>query len=215
MAFIVGSSLALFIVFLLVIVLMSMYGKSRVPWAAQLRRLHAGVSEKAEWMAPDTVIQQVRSDYLLALDWLHDSALKNWTHRWTYAPLYLSGAYLKAHQLNLQQQRQITGFRGEGVLRADHNVDIRYFSEDGERCLVVDSQTQRRMATYDPVTRARLHTQDLGDCAVVYRMNYDTRSQRWKIESFVQQLPSGWGNPKIARKIKVLGELTDLAGRDN
>lgn len=204
----------LFVALLFVIALMTMYGKSRVPWAAQLRRLHAGVSQKAEWMAPDAVLQQVRSDYLLALDWLHDSALKNWTHQWTYAPLYLSGVFLRQHQQLLQQQRQTSGFRCVGVLRADHYVEIRYFSEDGERCLVVDSQSQRRMATYDPTTRARLHTQDLGDCAMVYQMNYDTRSQRWKIDACVQQLPLGWGNPKVTRRITVLGKLTDSAGRD-
>jgi len=205
----------LLLALLSIIVAMSMYGKSRVPWATKLRRVRAGESQKAEWMAPDTVMAQVRSDYLKALDWLHDSALKNWTHRWTYAPLYLAGAYLRWHQQCLQQQRESPEPHYAGVLRADHLVEVRSFSRDGERCLVIDSQTQRRMATYDPVGRTRIHTQDLGDCAMVYQMVYDVRSQRWKISAFIQQLPLGWGNPRLAQRIELLSDLTVPAGRDH
>ncbi|MBZ0298220.1 MAG: hypothetical protein K8J31_00680 [Anaerolineae bacterium] len=158
---------------------------------------------------------QIRSDYLGALDWLHDSALKNWTHQWTYAPLYLSGVYLKRHQHILQQRRKSRAPRCVGVLRADHLVEVGCFSDDGDRCLVIDSQTQRRMATYELATRARLHTQDFGSCTLVYQMVYDARSQRWKIDAFIQQLPVGWGNPKVNPRIKVLNDLPTPAGRDN
>jgi hypothetical protein len=166
-------------------------------------------------MAPDTVIFQVRSDYLSAVEWLHDSALKDWSHQWTYAPLYFSGSYLKRHQRVLRQLASAREPQCIGILRADHQVDVRYSSEDRERCLVIDLQTQRRMATYDLISRARLHTQDLGCSAMVYQMLYDVRSRRWKIDAFVQQLPSGWGNPKVARHITVLANLSAPAGRDN
>ena len=207
--------LLLIVSFVLVAVLISLHGRSRVPWSTKLQRIHAGVFQKAEWMAPDTVLFQVRSDYLGALQWLHDSALKDWSHQLSYAPLYLSGSFLKRHQRLLKQNASSRGPHCIGILRADHQVEVRYFSEDGERCLVIDSQTQRRMATYDLASRERLHTQDLGSCTMVYQMVYDTRTRRWKIDSFIQELPLGWGNPKLVRHIKVQAELPTPAGRDN
>lgn len=180
-----------------------------------LQRIHAGVFQKAEWMAPDTVLVQVRSDYLGALQWLHDSALRDWSQQYSQASQYLSGTFLKRYQRLLKQNASSRGPHCIGILRADHQVEVRYFSEDGERCLVIDSQTQRRMATYDRDSRARLHTQDLGSCTMVYQMVYDTRARRWKVDSFIQELPLGWGNPKLVRHIKVQAELPAPAGRDN
>jgi hypothetical protein len=50
---------------------------------------------------------------------------------------------------------------------------------------------------------------------MVYQMVYDTRARRWKVDSFIQELPLGWGNPKLVRHIKVQAELPAPAGRDN
>lgn len=203
--------------FVLIVVnnIMVSHGKGRVPWSAQLRRMSAGLTQKAEWMAPDTVVHQVRSDYLAALEWLHDSALKHTRHQWAYAPLFLSGAYLKRHQRILRSQREAAPPRLVGILRSDHVIEVRHFSEDGESCLVIDHQEQRRMATYDFETRTRLHTQDVGACTLVYQMVYDLSSQRWKIAAFVQQLPLGWGSPKLTRHIRVLAQLPSSARREN
>jgi hypothetical protein len=166
-------------------------------------------------MTPDTVLFQVRSDYLGALQWLHDSALKVWSHQLTYAPLYLSGSFLQRHQRALKQMAGSPAPHCIGILRADHQVDVRYFSEDGEHCLVIDHQTQRRMATYDLESRTRLHTQDLGSCSVVYQMICDVRTRRWRIDSFIQELPLGWGNPGVARHIKMQVNFSAPVGRDN
>ena len=181
----------------------------------QLRRIQPGVTQKAEWMAPEAVVLRVHSDYMSALEWLQDSALKTWLHQWTYAPLYLSGDCLRHHQQVLRQKREQPGPDCVGILRSAHHIEVRCFSEDGERCLVIDNQSQRRMATYDAVSHERIHTQDLGSCAVVYQMAYDLRTRRWKVDSFVQQLPLGWGDPKAARWLTLLTDLSASTGRDH
>ena len=165
-------------------------------------------------MAHDTTLNQVLSDYLNALDWLQNSALKSWTHQWTYAPLYLSGSYLKNYQRALHDQSQAPGPASAGVLRADHHIEVRRFSEDSDQCVLIDTQSQRRMATYDTTTLERVHTQDLGEVTVVYRMAYDARSRRWKIDGFIQQLPSGWGNPKLMPHIMLMAELSAHSRHD-
>jgi hypothetical protein len=166
-------------------------------------------------MASETIYFQVRSDYLNAVEWLRDSALKDWSHQWTYAALYLTGAALKRHQRILKRQLGVGVPHCIGVLRADHQVDVRHFSEDGTSCLVIDVQTHRRMATYDVASRERLHTQDLGSCAVVYRMVYDKEVRRWKIDSFIQTLPPGWSSHRLSPPLTLLTELPAPAGRDN
>ena len=111
-------SRVLLLVIFLVDAIMSMRNEDRVPWSDQLRQIHAGVSHKAEWMAPDSVVNQVRADYLRALGWQHDSLLKSLSHQWREAPQYLSGLYLKRHRAVLHHQRQSQNPLGVGVLRA-------------------------------------------------------------------------------------------------
>jgi hypothetical protein len=179
-----------------------------------MRRIRAGVARKGEWMADDAVVQQVRNDYLQATRWIHDHMLAGWSHQWQVAPRYLSGKYLKRFQTILTQHRA-TQQQFVGVLRADHQIVIRHFSENGESCLVVDYQAQRRMATYDVHTGERVQTQDLGDGALVYRMIYDLDAGRWKIAEFVQELPAGWGKGQRSRRIRELAVLPTSIGRDN
>ena len=104
-----------------------------------------------------------------------------------------------------------------GVLRSDHRLEVRRFSEDGERCLLVDHQTQRRMATYHTRTGQRAVTQDLGDATVVYSMIYDPSDVRWKIDAFVQELPAGWERRRNAKSLVEVDELSprDSSGRDS
>ena len=201
-------------IILLVVEIMSMRNGDRVPWADQLRRIHDGVSRNAEWMAPDSVVNQVRSDYQRVLDWQHENLLKSFSHQWRTAPHYMSGIQLKRYRAILHHLRQARKPMVEGVLRADHRIEVRCFSEYGERCLVIDYQAHRRMATYDYETRARLHTQDMGDCAIVCQMVYANDSQHWKIDRYIQQLPSGWGNPEAGRYLKLLPDLLTASGRD-
>ncbi len=206
---------ALMLVILMMIVMMTLGGRGRVAWANKLRRLHAGSAYKGEWMAPDTVVNQVTSDYLAAIHWLHNSALSERSRQWAMAPVYLDGSYLKRYQRVLLHYQSAGLPRALGVLRADHQVMVRHFSEDGERCLVIDNQTERRMASYDMHTRERLHTQDMGDSSLVYQMCYDESSDRWKIESYIQELPVGWNSLQVSQRIRVLSSLPASTGRDN
>lgn len=184
--------LALVLVILLVIAIMSIQGNGRVPWAGKLRRLHAGSAQRGEWMAPLPVVERVRSDYIEAINWLHNQPIQDLAQRQVMAPIYLEGPYLKRYQRILSLNQIAREPLVDYVLRATHAVQVRHFSEDGERCLVIDTQLQRRMATYDHASGERIHTQDLGESHSVYQMVYDRPAQRWKIESFVHELPSGW-----------------------
>lgn len=206
---------ALVVVLAAIVLMLSLSGKGQVPWSNKLRRVNAGVARKAEWMAPDDVIQQVGSDYLAAIRWLQESAMLSWSQQSAGAAVYLTGDALQRQQKLLAQYRRSRAPYCLGVLRCDHQIEVRLFSEEGERCLVVDCQSQRRMATYDHQSQRRLHTQDLGDGAVVYQMLYDNNTKRWKIEKFIQELPLGWTHHKTSRRIQLLSVLPTVVGRDN
>ncbi|MBC7870963.1 MAG: hypothetical protein H7Y09_09010, partial [Chitinophagaceae bacterium] len=168
---------AILLVFLIVAGVMSLGGRKQVAWVSKMWRVHAGVANKEEWMAPEEVVNAVREDYLAITRWLQESMGHDWAQQWAAAPLYLSGVCLKRHQEILKHYRLGKFPRYKGVLRCLHQVEVRHFSEEGERCLVVDRQTSRRMATYDYWTQTRLTTQDLGDGTVVYEMAYDKQTQ--------------------------------------
>lgn len=166
-------------------------------------------------MAPNPVLERVRDDYLEAMDWLHNCMTLDRAQRWVVAPIYLEGGYLKRFQRIINYYQSTGQTQTYGVLRATHEVNVRYFSENGERCLVVDTQAQRRMATYDLETGERLHTQDLGECTCVYQMVYSSGGNRWKIESFIQELPTGWNQLSGGSRVQLLTHLSESAGRDN
>lgn len=179
-----------------------------------MRRIRAGAARKAEWMAPDEVVDRVREDYLTAVRWMGDNMLASWPHQWAESVNYLSGQFLKRFRLSAPP---LSGGRPRaiGVLRADHQVTVRCFTEDGESCLVVDRQTQRRMATYDARTHERVMTQDLGDGTVVYQMRYDVQAARWKIDDYIQELPLGWGAQRTRGHLREIQALPFRLGRDN
>jgi hypothetical protein len=184
-------------------------------WPGNLRRLHAGVNNKAEWMAPEDVIQRVELDYLNAQRWMADALLAGYVRFMNEAPLYLTGSYLKREQQNALIQMKKRGPRLIGILRAHHHVHIRHFSDDALTCYVLDEQTERRMATYDYWQLRRLHTQDLCDGVYVYRMVFDRSAKRWKIEELIQQLPMGWGMQSVASDtIRLQESLPGASGRD-
>ncbi len=197
--------------FITIVLLMSAKNAGHIPWRDKMRRLGKGAVHNAEWMAPDDVVQQVRAHYLDAVHWLNESMLVPWAQQWADAPQYLSGTYLKRYRNLLLTQRDAKGVQFTGVLRSDHIVEVRQFSENGGFCLVIDHQSQRRMATYNRKTRERLHTQDLGDGAAVYAMLYDAGDQRWKLGAFIQELPTGWRTRSLIRE---LSTLPGSIGRD-
>jgi hypothetical protein len=100
-----------------------------------------------------------------------------------------------------------------GVLRAHHQISVRRFSDDGLSCLLIDRQSERRMATYDYWTKQRIHTQDLGSSALVFRMQFDRYTGRWKVDEFIQQLPIGWETLPGAT-LRLMDALPEAAGRD-
>jgi hypothetical protein len=202
---------ALVIIFLAIVVIMSLNNSGRIPWGDKMRRVNAGVAHQAEWMAPETVVQQVRAHYLEAVNWLHESASLSWAQQWSAASDYLGGAYLRRYRNLLLTQRDNRIVQFSGVLRADHVVEARQFSQSGGTCLIIDQQSQRRMATYNRRTQERLHTQDLGDGAVVYLMLYDAKDSRWKIGSLVQELPAGWRTRPLIQETILPGTI----GRDD
>lgn len=196
-------------------IIMAMHSRGQVPWLGKMRRTNPTAARKAEWMAPDEVVDKVRSDYLTAMRWLGDNVLASWQQQWMLAPYYMSGLYLKRFQTLVTQYRAGRSPRAIGVLRADHQVTVRCFSDDGERCYVVDRQTLRRMATYDSRTRERVMTQDLGDGAVVYAMRFDAADGRWKLDEFVQEMPPGWGQSIGRARIREFAATPTPIGRDN
>ncbi len=157
-----------------------------VPWLDRMRRV------ESEWFAPEDVVVQLRAHYLEAVEWMQNANLSRSARLWAMAPLYMSGVYWQRCYDLLMEQKKTP--RAIGILRCDHRVEARHFAPSGGYCHLIDYQTGRRMATYDPRTMDRINTQDLGDTAVVYLMRYDMRDQRWKINAFVQELPITWNS---------------------
>ncbi len=205
---------ALILALLIAAVAITLNSSNPVPWFHKLRRLNAGAAHKAEWMAPDEVTAQVHADYLAAIHWLQESSFHSVEALLPQAAHYLTGSCLKRHQDWCRQYRSAPP-RFWGVLRADHQIQVRHFSDDGARCLVVDRQTQRRMATYDLRTQKRLHTQDLGSYTAIYQLKYDMQAKRWKLETLIQELPAGWERAQSPQRVIISTSLPQSSGRDH
>lgn len=166
-------------------------------------------------MAPPEVVNRVRLDYLSALAWLQEAVLTDWSHQWAVAPMYLAGAYLRRYRALIGRYSAAGSPRCVGVLRADHDITVRHFSAEGTRCLIIDNQQQRRMATYDRPARARVSTQDLENAVMVYQMVYDEAAGRWKIDSFVQELPQDYLKTGLQTNVDLLLAVPLFIGRDS
>jgi len=194
---------------------MSVSSGGRVPWFNRLRLVNLSNGDQGEWMAPDDIVEHVRQDFQSAIDWLHNSSLSTWSRRWAMSSFHLDGAFLKQYQRSLMLERATGRQRLVGVLRTDHQITVRAFSPAGDRCLAIDRQLQRRMATYDMQSRQRIQTQDLGDRAFVYEMVYDGRAQRWKINAFIQELPACWEQHMASAHLQLVAHLPTAVGRDS
>lgn len=166
-------------------------------------------------MAPEYVVKRVLHDYMSAVEWAQNSVFHEWARQWASSPLYFSGAYLKTYRAGIVDYRRMASAVCVGVLRAVHNVEVCEFSEDEESCLVLDKQTQRRQATYEYHKGARIHTQDMGEATIVYRMVYDKVSRHWKINEFIQELPADWDKVKASRQIDLPSAMPTTTARDN
>lgn len=180
--------IALILIFMGIFCILFVLGREPIPWTYRLRRIHAGVSHKAEWIAPDDVVRQVNSDYLSAVGWLAGATIGEQTH---CAPQYLTGRFLTRFQTIINYHSSPRRPHFIGIMTARHHLQVRHFSADGCRCIVVDCQTERRLESRQLIDRGWTLAQDLGDGALVFQMCYDTSARRWKIEQFIQELPAG------------------------
>ncbi len=159
-------------------ILFIMFASEREPirWTHRLRRFQVGLSCQAECVAPDAVIYQAGNDYLSAIEWLTRAALGKHTQ---HAPEYLTGRFLTHFQTIVNYQLIPGHALFVGVMTSQHHIQVPHFSEDGGRCLVVDTQTERRMKSRKMNNHEWLLKQDLGDGALVFQLPYDARVQRW------------------------------------
>lgn len=210
--------IALLAALCLVLLILWLAAPRTVAWVNDLTRLNPGAGEKAEWMAPPQVIETVIWDYGSAQEWL-DTCADNWGRFAEGLERYTAGPYLN------YQRRALASLidrrpRLAVTLSAAHRYSVRHFTPDGLRCLLIDCQTQRTLATAQYWTGQLIHSQRLDDTALVFQMAYDSASARWKIEKLIQELPPdlpearGAATGKTAR-VRLSATLPAPAGRDS
>lgn len=190
-----------------VLAFLSFVVNSQLSWPAKLRRLRKGSTYRDQWMVLDDRTEQVRCNFLTAIEWLQVSAMRDGAH--ISAATHLSGEYLKQY-LNLVRNQSNDRF--SGVLLTTHQPTVRYLTKDAMHCLVIDHQTGRRMLTCDRRTGRFLNVQDLEEGMVVYQMAYDRLQKRWKLDAFIQELPLNW---KASQgKVQLFSSPSKMDGRD-
>lgn len=180
---------------LLILIVMFLSRSGFVPWMDQMTRLNAGAINRAEWMAPPHVIAAVKHDYLAFYIYASAKLPKGWLAYMRDLNEYLSHEMLSTQRESLNLRLMQDRGRFIDILRATHHVQVRHFSDDGLSCIVIDQQSEQRIATYDYWTGRRLHTQFTGNAVYIYEMRYDQSVERWKIARFIQQLPPGISQP--------------------
>jgi len=181
-----------------------------VPWANALTRINPGAGDRAEWMAPDSVVRAVKRDFLATQTWLAEGA-RDWGLLGRELEQYASGAYLRRQRNALGLLAQTRGPRVASVQTADHTLAVRHFSADGLRCLLVDWQRDRVVSTSHYWSGALIHEQRLPEAAFVWLMAYDSHDRRWKVERLVQTLPK----PATSGvRLSLADKLPAHAGRD-
>ena len=192
---------------LVVIAITSM--PSVVPWMDTMTRKNPGERDRAEWIAPVDVVEAVTQDYLSFYSYAAQHLREGWVTYGRDLNHFLTGEMLEQQRESIAMRLQNDRGRVVDILRADHDVQVRNFSADGLRCIIIDQQTDQRLATYDYWNRYRLHTQDMGAGIYVYEMAYDMRTRKWKLARFIQCLPPGTCQPGTLEL-----SLPHTAGRD-
>jgi hypothetical protein len=200
-----------------------------VPWKDTMRRVTRttpGGNRVIEWMPAEHVVAQAREHFLEVVEWGEQLPLIAATLQRASAPQFLTGPVLRRLYDVLARRHADQCTWLVEVLRAQHEPDVRFFTPHGERCLVIDRQTHRRMAVYDMGRDRRVFTQDMGEGTIVYRMLFDMADRRWKVEGYVQELPTGWGDGAMGHLLQdntqflsqiehmVTGGLMQPIGRD-
>jgi len=208
---------ALVILIVGVIVVSIIAGRRRGAWPGALQRLHPGVAQRAEWMAPDDIVRGVEADYLAAQRWMVEASMAGYARFLSEAPDHFAGSYLKRQQkiVSLLMQGGKPRVRFIGILQAQHELHVRHFSDDGLSCYLLDGQTARKMITYEYWHARCVTSQSLLAGTYVYRMIYDRAARRWKIEDLIQQLPLGWDARNVSNApIRLDESLPSVQGRD-
>ena len=201
---------ALLIGFVLLLLLAWALAPRGVPWAHELIRLNPGAGKRAEWMAPTDVVRAVKRDYLWTQSWLEECAA-DWGLLARELERHAAGPYLKRQRAALGLLTQTRGPRLAAVLNADHTLQVRHFTPDGLRCLVIDRQTGRQAATRHYWNGQPIGAQRLPDATLVVQMVFEPRQRRWLIERLVQTLPA----PDSGVRVTLSAELPAPAGRDH
>ncbi len=194
----------LVIVGLLLVVAWSKKPQS-VAWAEGMRRLQPGRRGHAEWMAADTIVDQVQHAYLEAWEWA-DAAQMDWNRWRSEMDRFFGGSFLGLQRARLEALSAARGIQLAGAVSARHSLTVRAFSSDGLACLLVDHQTQRQIATFWTKTRAIAAHQPLEDRTMVFRMAYDRAGKRWRIDELIQEFPAGWSSePPTHGRVRLSG----------
>jgi hypothetical protein len=200
---------ALLVGFVVLLLLAWRLAPRGVAWASDLERLNPGAGKRAEWMAPPAVQRAVKRDYLAAQAWLEECAA-DWGLLARELDRYTAGAYLKRQRAALGLLAQTRGPRFAAVLSTDHLLQVRHFTSDGLRCLLIDRQTARTGRTRGYWTGQPAGAQRLPDATLVVQMLYDVRQRRWLIERLIQTLPT----PAPGLRVTLTADLPAPAGRD-
>lgn len=200
---------ALLIGFVVLLALAWALAPRGVPWANELERLNAGAGKRAEWLAPVPVQRAVKRDYLATQRWLAECAA-DWGLLARELDDHAAGAYLRRQRAALGLLAQTRGPRLAGVLSVDHQLQVRHFTTDGLRCLLIDRQTERVANTRHYWSGQPVATQRLPAATLVVQMVFDLRRRRWLIERLVQTLPTPAGEIRVT----LSDRLPLPAGRD-
>lgn len=185
-----------------------------VTWLDDMRRVKIG-GGRTEWLAPEVVMHTVIQHYQEYIEFAQENLLKGWVGYAKALPTYMTHNMLTV-QLGILDARLLEdNLRLIDILRTSHRVHVRNFGDDGLTCLLLDYQTERRLATYHYWTRRRIHTQHLNDAILVYEMQFDSDDQRWKLANFIQELPPHYYQQTIEGALDTLeNNLPPFLGRD-
>ncbi len=186
-----------------------------VPWLDQMRRVRIGQGRK-EWLAPENIMHTVIQHYQEYVEFAQANLLKGWVGYARALPTFMVDDMLHAQLEVLDTRLRQDNLRLIDILRASHRVHVRNFGDDGLTCLLLDYQTERRLATYHYWTKRRVHTQHLADAILVYEMQYDLDDERWKMANFIQELPPHYYQQTIEGSLDTLeNNLPPFLGRDS
>ncbi len=205
------------VVLIVILVVVGMTTRSDVvPWLNHMRRVKQKGAFHPEWIAPEDIMQTVVEHYMQYIEFAQETLMSGWTKYYHGLSNYLSGDYLRLQTDNIDARLRKDDLRLIDILRANHEVRVRDFGNDGLSCLLLDFQTERRLATYHYWSKRRIHTQHLDDVICVYRMHFDQLNQRWKIADYIQELPSHYYIQALQGPIDTLDNaLPPILGRDD